>query len=260
MNYGTLYDQQVAETYDRDEHGLLSGVRSLAVSQVRTIAFPAPATVLDLGVGTGESLVALRDHLPGARCIGVDLSEKMLAIARRKIALETRVADACDAGRYVPDASVDLAIAHFLTSFVDRRRLFEVARRSLRPGGVLSVASTTRKALVGIRTAVEAALGDRALVDAAVPSPANGETMADELRECGFTVIAMEEFRRRLTWSTFDECLEWGLSSGFFTQAVDVIGAARVEALRHAAAGRFPFEDEYAGVAIAAVAAAPATP
>jgi ubiquinone/menaquinone biosynthesis C-methylase UbiE len=260
MNYGTLYDEQVAETYDKDEYGLLRGVRSLAISQILEFRLPQASTVLDLGAGTGESLAALRDHLPRGRFIGVDLSAKMLEIATRKIALETHVADACDAGAHIPAGSADLVIAHFLTSFVDRRRLFDVARRALRPEGVLSVASTTREAMVGLRTAVESLLGDQALIDAAVPSPSSGDEMADELRQCGFTVSAVQRFSKRLAWKSFDECLEWGLTSGFLTQAVDVIGAERVNDLRAAAGGFFPLEDEYVGVAISAVATHAARP
>ena len=81
MNYGKLYDEQVAQIYDKDEYGLLQGVRSLAVSQILESGLPQKCTVLDLGVGTGESLVALRHHVRGGHFIGVDLSAKMLESA-----------------------------------------------------------------------------------------------------------------------------------------------------------------------------------
>jgi SAM-dependent methyltransferase len=255
VNYGRLYDQQVAGTYDLDAYGLLRGVRALAIAQIRDSALPATSLVLDLGAGTGESLVAIRDRFAGGRFIGVDLSEKMLEIARRKIPMDAHVDDACNAGAYVGNGTVDLAMAHFLTSFVDRQRLFAVARAALRDGGVLSVASTTREALPALRAGAEALLGSRALVDAAAPSPPNGETMAEELRACGFTVTAMDTFRRRLTFRTFEECLQWGIESGFLTQALEVIGMDRVRALRDAP-GAFPADDEYVGVAISAVATA----
>ncbi len=253
MDYGKLYDEQVADSYDLDELGLLAGVRALAVAAVGRENLPDSPSVLDLGAGTGEGLVALGPRVAGGRLIGIDLSERMLAIARQKIALETHVDDACHAGRHVADGSIDLVLAHFLTSFVDRRQLFQVARRALRTEGILSVASTTYEALLNMRRAASALLGDGALVDAAAPSPESGEAMAAELRECGFTVRAVETYRTPITFQTFDECLAWGLRSGFLTHVVAALGPDRVNALRHVP-GVFPFQDEYVGVAITAMA------
>jgi ubiquinone/menaquinone biosynthesis C-methylase UbiE len=59
MHYGQLYDEQVAASYDDDALGLLSGVRSIGVAQILEAGVPADAVMLDLGVGTGESLRAL---------------------------------------------------------------------------------------------------------------------------------------------------------------------------------------------------------
>ena len=67
--------------------------------------------------------------------------------------------------------TADLVLAHFLTSFVDRLRLFRVARRAVRAGGAISVTSTTREAMFRVRQGVAALLGDAALVDAAAPAP-----------------------------------------------------------------------------------------
>jgi ubiquinone/menaquinone biosynthesis C-methylase UbiE len=45
---------------------------------------PAPARVLDLGTGTGAAAFALARRFPGAQVLGVDLSDGMIAEARRK--------------------------------------------------------------------------------------------------------------------------------------------------------------------------------
>jgi ubiquinone/menaquinone biosynthesis C-methylase UbiE len=254
VDYGRLYDEQVAGTYDRDELGLLAGVRALAVAQVRATAMPENAMVLDLGAGTGESLLALRDRFPRGRFIGVDLSERMLAIAREKLELQTFVDNVLNAGAHVEDGTADLVLAHFLTSFVDRPQLFRVARRALRVGGAISVVSTTREALFRLRRVAGGLLGDAAAIDAAAPAPLNDGTMAEELKACGFEVVASDTFTKPISFHTFDECLEWGLRSGFLTQVVDAIGLDRVEAVRPLATGVFPFHDEYMGVAITAVA------
>ena len=254
MNYGRLYDTHVADTYDHDELGLLSGLRALAVAQVRASALPDDAFVVDLGVGTGESLVALRDGLALGRFVGIDLSERMLEIARGKCELETVTDDALNVNQHVADGSADLVLAHFLTSFVDRTRLFRAARRSLRTGGVLSVASTTREAMGRIRHGVSLLLSDAAAVDAAAPAPPNDGTMEAELAACGFEVVASDTFTKPMSFGSFDQCVAWGMQSGFLTQAVAAIGRDRVDALRSQAVGLFPLHDEYMGVAIRAVA------
>ena len=50
MDYGRLYDEHVADTYDEDALGLLAGARNLAIAQIIASALPAHATILDLGV------------------------------------------------------------------------------------------------------------------------------------------------------------------------------------------------------------------
>ena len=63
--------------------------------------------------------------------IGIDLSARMIEAAQRKLPLEAHVDDACNAEKHVPAASVDLTLAHFLTTFVDRPRLFRTAAATL---------------------------------------------------------------------------------------------------------------------------------
>src|SRR4051812_20765018 len=155
MDYGKLYDDQVADTYDEDALGLLSGVRSLAIEQISRSGVPEAPTILDLGVGTGATLVALAAMRPHARLIGVDLSARMIDVARGKLTFEAHVDDACHADRLVPAASIDLVVAHFLTTFVDRRRLFAAACAVLRPGGRLSVVSTPSEAFRRVSSLVD---------------------------------------------------------------------------------------------------------
>jgi S-adenosylmethionine-diacylgycerolhomoserine-N-methlytransferase len=49
-------------------------------------AATSPARILEVGCGTGKNLVALAERFPQASITGVDLSETMLALARRKVA------------------------------------------------------------------------------------------------------------------------------------------------------------------------------
>ena len=252
MDYGQLYDQHVADTYDEDALGLLAGSRGLAIAQIIGSALPGNATILDLGVGTGQTLAAIAPRFPEGRMIGIDLSPRMVASAQRKLTFEAHVDDACNAGNYVPAQSVDLVIAHFLTSFVHRPTLFQVAHGTLKPGGLLSVVSTTSEAFHRARVGVDQLLGNAGIIDQVSPSPETGDVLRAEIEAAGFEIRSLETFRRPITFPSFDEALKWGLQSGFFAHAVEAIGLERVSALAPLTAGMFPFDDEYVGVAILA--------
>jgi predicted TPR repeat methyltransferase len=249
MHYGRLYDEQVADSYDEDALGLLSGVRSLALGQIFRNGVPRGPTILDLGVGTGATLHALAPHYPAARMIGIDLSARMIEIAQRKLAFQAYVADACDADAHVADASVDLCLAHFLTSFVDRPRLFGVARGTLKTGALFSVVSTPHAAFGKLRRLVGTVLGD-ATVNAAAPAPTE-EQLAAEVSAAGFDILATDMFRSSVKFRAFDEAVEWGMKSGFLAQSIEAIGLDRLRFLAKLP-GVFPISDEYVGVALLA--------
>jgi demethylmenaquinone methyltransferase/2-methoxy-6-polyprenyl-1,4-benzoquinol methylase len=95
--------------------------------------------VLEVGVGTGQNL---RHYPPGGEIHAVDLSEAMLARARRRVGLakspvELAQADALEL-RHVPDATFDWYIATFLycvlPDALQPGALSEMAR-VLKPGG-----------------------------------------------------------------------------------------------------------------------------
>lgn len=252
MDYGKLYDDHVADTYDEDALGLLSGVRSLAIAQAITSSLPATATILDLGVGTGQTLIALKDRFAQGKMIGIDLSARMISAAQRKLAFEAHVDDACNAGQHVPAGTVDLALAHFLTTFVNRPRLFRATAGTLKPKGLFSVVSTTSEAFRGVRAGVDMLLGAAGTMDKLSPAPETGDTLSAELRDAGFEIIKVETFRRAIVFQNFEETLKWGLQSGFFAHVVEALGVEKVSALAGLTQGMFPFHDEYVGVAILA--------
>ena len=97
---------------------------------------PAPRA-LDLGCGRGEWLEVL--HEAGYAAAGVDLDEGMLAGLRRR-GIDARRADALQALRETPDASIAVVSAFHLVEhipFEDVRTLIREAMRVLKPGGLL---------------------------------------------------------------------------------------------------------------------------
>lgn len=79
-NYYRLH----ARIYDATRWSFLFG-RDLAI-ELAAAAQPNPRRILEVGCGTGRNLVGLARRFPQATLTGVDLSDAMLAVARKKTA------------------------------------------------------------------------------------------------------------------------------------------------------------------------------
>lgn len=93
-------------------------------------------SALDLGCGTGLMGAAVRDRVE--RLDGVDLSDRMVAAARRKGCYDDcRVEEAGAALAAVPEHGLDLVLAADVFCYLgDLAPVFEAAARALEPGGL----------------------------------------------------------------------------------------------------------------------------
>ncbi|HLF95764.1 MAG TPA: methyltransferase domain-containing protein [Methylococcaceae bacterium] len=95
----------------------------------------APATVIDLGAGTGFFLPALREMAGDAPLIAVDLSETMLHLARQRVVDVRPVAGDAE-NLPLADNLADVVFANLALQWCnDLPRAFAECRRVLRPGG-----------------------------------------------------------------------------------------------------------------------------
>ncbi len=140
-----MFDR-IAPAYDRLNHTL-----SLAIDRlwrrrvVRIVRSFSPRRILDVATGTGDLALAMARCIPGARILGVDLSEGMLDEARRKAVErgmdERIVLEAGDAEHLeVATASIDaVTVAFGVRNFGDMEAGLREMVRVLRPGGRLVV-------------------------------------------------------------------------------------------------------------------------
>jgi arsenite methyltransferase len=101
--------------------------------------------VLDLGSGAGaDVLISARRVAPTGKAIGIDMTDEMIALARRN-ADEAGVANVEFVKGYIEelplaDASVDVVISNCVINLSgDKRRVLHEASRVLRPGGRFAV-------------------------------------------------------------------------------------------------------------------------
>jgi ubiquinone/menaquinone biosynthesis C-methylase UbiE len=107
-----------------------------------TAAALSPHRVLDIGCGTGATTLAVARRLgPGAHCLGLDISEPMLTLARARAEHEHSAVEFlhADAQTYPFEAaSFDLILSRFGVMFFDDPvAAFTNLRRAVTPDGAL---------------------------------------------------------------------------------------------------------------------------
>jgi ubiquinone/menaquinone biosynthesis C-methylase UbiE len=133
-------DAAEAAAYDAMDHG-----EPNRAFVERLVALGARGWTLDIGTGPGRLPLQVCDRVPGARILGVDLSESMLRLARARLAgspqalrIEYRRADA--KALPLPDARFDTVYSNTLLHHIpDPAPFLAEARRVLQPGGTLLI-------------------------------------------------------------------------------------------------------------------------
>lgn len=250
LDLGKLYDG-LASSYDRDEYRLLGTARDAGLAQIaQHVAARQPMSVVDLGAGTGESLRVLHERFPGASLCGVDVSAQMLAVAAQKLPLRAVVASAEHVAQHVPAASADLMLMHFITTFVDVPATLRACCQVLRPGGYLSIVSTTLGAFPRLLAEVGLKIATWEEIVAAGPAPADAASLAQMARDAGLEVVQVQEVTRDVVFPSTQACFEFGRSSGFFTHLIEALGEERILAREALVAPAFPLADRYLAAAI----------
>ena len=136
----------IAPAYDTMNRLMTLGIdRFWRRKAVKLTAGVKPARILDVATGTGDFAIALAENIDNCRVDGVDLSEQMLAIGRRKIDrhnLSHRITLAkgdCLALPY-PDATFHaVTVAFGVRNFENLAQGYAEMARVLAPGGQLCV-------------------------------------------------------------------------------------------------------------------------
>jgi len=141
LKAATTYDA-AADHFDDEPLGFWARIGRRTVER---LALAPGSAVLDVGCGTGASaLPAAAEVGPRGRVIGVDLAERLLAIARQKVDrhrlanVEFKTGDMENLG--YPDDHFDAVVSVFSIFFVtDMVRQVRELWRMVRPGGRLAI-------------------------------------------------------------------------------------------------------------------------
>jgi SAM-dependent methyltransferase len=251
------YDEVIAPHYDRDPLGVVGRSLDRGVEQILRHAVPADGPglkVLDLGVGTGQFLARLKRQGIDLQPFGIDLSEKMVDIARERIPdLVGAVDDATNVEAHFGGESFDLISTHFITGFVPISVLAPKVRGRLAEGGHWSFVGGTKAGFPTLQTkangrAMKFLFGGRSVgVDDLVCNPADGAEVVAALENNGFAVVECETFAPALAFKNLDEFLDFGYYGGWLTPFIEPLGLheARPMVRRFLNAFFFPVQDHH---------------
>lgn len=119
-----------------------------------------PASILDLGAGTGAMAIDLRRRYRLAGIVAVDLAFEMLQAAARRQWPWRRFSRLCADAHALPlaDRSADLVISNLMLQWCDRpAQVFAEIQRVLKPGGLLLFSTFGPGTLLELRESWSAA-------------------------------------------------------------------------------------------------------
>lgn len=249
-NIETLYDSAIAEHYDSDRFKLLHDSYQIAIEQIdNACKSDKVERILDLALGTGEMLVRLHQIFPLAKLLGIDISAKMIAIAREKLELNTFHDNARNISQYVAPDSIDLVLVHFLLAYISPEIVIAETTKLLRPGGFCSIATSTYQSFAKLQMLASNILTPQELKLAQVPQ--SSEALIDLLNSHGLSIVRRNTVKKKVSFSSFDETYSWGLNSGWFTQYLSSISNEKIEKVS-SMTDMFPLEDEFQATIILA--------
>lgn len=161
-----------------------------------------PATILELGCGTGQGIDSLAKRWRQSRIIALDLAEAMLQRARRRGTWLNRPRPLCADLEALPlaDDSVDLVISNATLQWAgDLARAFAELRRVLRPEGLLMFTTFGPDTLIELRRAWAAADGG---AHAHVSPFLDMHDIGDALVRAGFADPVMDAERITMTYAS----------------------------------------------------------
>jgi len=246
------YDEVIAHHYDRDPHRVIARSLDRALEQLmwpgRLAHHDDLLRVLDLGVGTGAFLNRLREQVGRIRPYGIDISEKMIDIARNRLPdLEAEVDDAAHLDRHFVGEQFDVVCTHFVTGFVPARVLAPMIHGRLAPGGFWSIVGGTKEGFPILRQKAQGRL-TRCLLGGRTPNvqemvvyPADRRELTSVLIDHDMAIVAAETFHPAVLFKNFADFMNFAYYGGWLTPFIESLGLHQANAVLRTTLNTFFF-------------------
>jgi len=179
---------------------------------------------------------------------GIDLSEKMISNAYRKIPdLVAEVDTGANLDAHFPDQSFDLICTHFISGFVPLSVLAPKIWSRLEEGGYWSFIGATRAAFPTLQLKANGKFlrwlfGGRSLaVDDMSCVPSGRDEIFQTLEKDGFVVRQGETYEPLLKFGNMDEFMDFAYWGGWLTPYIEALGLHQAGALTRFVLNRFFF-------------------
>lgn len=127
------YYNKTADQYYWNTVGVdLDALRKLFAS-----CFPAEATILDMGCGSGRDVMAFSDM--GFKVIGLDASEELIKLARERLGINAFVGDMSSWISSEPFDGIWCCASLIHLSEEEKERFFDNLKYNLKKGGVIYI-------------------------------------------------------------------------------------------------------------------------
>ncbi|MBO6190535.1 MAG: bifunctional demethylmenaquinone methyltransferase/2-methoxy-6-polyprenyl-1,4-benzoquinol methylase UbiE [Alloprevotella sp.] len=210
-----MFDR-IAPTYDLLNHGLSLGIdRRWRRAAIRSLIPFKPRRILDVATGTGDFALLTARMLRPESLMGIDLSEGMLSVARKKVAeaglqsVITFKKEDCLHMTLQDDSFDALTVAYGIRNFADLDAGLREMLRVLRPGGRLVIVELTAprrfpmRQLFWLYSHLWMPLVGKLIsrdkkayryLPATMEAFPQGERMQEILKQAGFTNVSFKRF------------------------------------------------------------------
>lgn len=141
----SMFDR-ISTKYDRLNHLLSFNIdKTWRRKTAKIVVKSQPKTILDLAAGTADLTIELAKHNPQAHIIGMDISEKMLEIGKKKVRcqnlesqIELRLGDAASLP-FEDDRFDAVTVAFGVRNFEDLEKGLSEISRVIKSGGQVCI-------------------------------------------------------------------------------------------------------------------------
>lgn len=234
------YTKEMVRKYHKDPFDLLHDSQALAHAQLADVLQEQRGhhqidQLLDVAVGLAKSFEWADREFEVANFIGNDYSQVMLDQAQKIFPNFTPIrGDAIDVHKQIAPESIDVAYAHYVLSYVNMATLLRSVHTTLRPGGLISITTSTWENLRSFQELVEASVPrlfnrEKYIAQYQGKIPQDSDELITLLTQNGFEVLRVDPICKEITMHTFNEFWSYFAEAGWHVQASRITGRLAVD-------------------------------